>query len=405
MEKIIKEKVVLAYSGGLDTSIIIAWLKENYDMDVVAACINVGQEDDMEAIEKKALSSGAQKIYIENVTAEFIKDYVFKGVKANATYEGKYLLGTAFARPLIAKKLVEIAHKEGAKYICHGCTGKGNDQVRFEVGIAAIDPTIKIIAPWRIWDIKSREDAIDYANARGIETSVTKEKIYSVDQNLWHASHEGGDIEDFKNDHKREMYLMVTPPEKAPDEPTFVEIYFEKGIAKKVDGIELEPIDIVTVLNKIGGENGIGIVDLVENRLVGMKSRGIYETPGGTVLYAAHKELEEITLDKDTLHFKYSISQKYGELVYDGLWFTTMREALDAFVDKTQETVTGSVTLKLYKGNIIVASKESPNALYDASISSFGASVLYDHKDAEGFINLFSLPSKIKAYKHLNNIY
>ena len=398
-----KEKVVLAYSGGLDTSIIIAWLKENYDMDVIAACINVGQEDDMKAIEKKALSSGAEKIYIENVTAEFIKDYVFKGVKANATYEGKYLLGTAYARPLIAKKLVEIAHKEGAKYICHGCTGKGNDQVRFEVGIAAIDPSIKIIAPWRIWDIKSREDAIDYANARGIETSVTKEKIYSVDQNLWHASHEGGDIEDFKNDHKRDMYLMVTPPEKAPDEATYVEIYFEKGIAKKVDGITLEPIDIVTILNKIGGENGIGIVDLVENRLVGMKSRGIYETPGGTVLYAAHKELEEITLDKDTLHFKYTISQKYGELVYDGLWFTTMREALDAFVDKTQETVTGSVTLKLYKGNIMVASKESPNALYDESISSFGSSILYDHKDAEGFINLFSLPSKIKAYKKLNN--
>lgn len=398
-----KEKVVLAYSGGLDTSIIIDWLKENYDMDVVAACINVGQEDDMKAIEKKALSSGAQKIYIENVTAEFIKDYVFKGVKANATYEGKYLLGTAFARPLIAKKLVEIAHKEGAKYICHGCTGKGNDQVRFEVAIAAIDPSIKIIAPWRIWDIKSREDAIDYANARGIEISVTKEKIYSVDQNLWHASHEGGDIEDFKNDHKRDMYLMVTPPEKAKDEATYVDIYFEKGIAKKVDGIELEPIDIVTVLNKIGGENGIGIVDLVENRLVGMKSRGIYETPGGTVLYAAHKELEEITIEKDTLHFKYSISQKYGELVYDGLWFTTMRESLDAFIDKTQETVTGSVKLMLYKGNIMVASKESPNALYDESISSFGSSVLYDHKDAEGFINLFALPSKIKAYKNLNN--
>ncbi|MBU3112423.1 argininosuccinate synthase [Clostridium lacusfryxellense] len=398
-----KEKVVLAYSGGLDTSIIIAWLKENYDMDVVAACINVGQEDDMTAIEKKAMSSGAVKIYIENLTAEFIKDYVFKGVKANATYEGKYLLGTAYARPLIAKKLVEIAHKEGAKYICHGCTGKGNDQVRFEVAIAAIDPSIKIIAPWRIWDIQSREDAIDYANARGIEITVTKEKIYSVDQNLWHASHEGGDIEDFKNDHKREMYLMVTPPEQAPDEPTLVDIYFEKGIATKVNGVELEPIDIVKILNKIGGENGIGVVDLVENRLVGMKSRGIYETPGGTVLYAAHKELEEITIDKDTLHFKYSISQKYGELVYDGLWFTTMREALDAFVDATQETVTGSVTLKLYKGNIMVASKESPNALYDASISSFGASVLYDHKDAEGFINLFSLPSKIKAYKHLNN--
>jgi argininosuccinate synthase len=398
-----KEKVVLAYSGGLDTSIITTWLKENYDVEVIAACINVGQEDDMKEIEKKALKSGVEKIYIENVTAEFINDYVFKGVKANALYEGKYLLGTSFARPLIAKKLVEIAHKEGAKYICHGCTGKGNDQVRFEVGIAAIDPSIKIIAPWRIWDIKSREDAIDYANAKGIEISVTKEKIYSRDQNLWHISHEGGDIEDLKNEHKQDIYLMTTPPEKAKDEASYVEIYFEKGIAKKVDGIELEPMDIVTVLNKIGGENGIGIVDLVENRLVGMKSRGIYETPGGTILYAAHKELEEITLDKDTLHFKYLVSQKYGQLVYDGLWFTTMREALDVFVDKTQETVTGTVKLKLYKGNIMVAGKESPYALYDEGISSFGASDLYDHKDAEGFINLFSLPSKIKAYKNLNN--
>ena len=398
-----KEKVVLAYSGGLDTSIITTWLKEKYDMVVIAACINVGQEDDMKEIEKKALKSGVEKIYIENVTAEFIKDYVFKGVKANAIYEGKYLLGTSFARPLIAKKLVEIAHKEGAKYICHGCTGKGNDQVRFEVGIAAIDPTIKIIAPWRIWDIKSREDAIDYANARGIEISVTKEKIYSRDQNLWHISHEGGDIEDLKNEHKQDMYLMTTPPEKAKDAPTYVEIYFEKGIAKKVNGEELDPIDIVTVLNKIGGENGIGVIDLVENRLVGMKSRGIYETPGGTVLYAAHKELEEITLDKDTLHFKYLVSQKYGELVYDGLWFTTMREALDEFVDKTQETVTGTVKLKLYKGNVMVSGKDSAYALYDEGISSFGASDLYDHKDSEGFINLFSLPSKIKAYKNLNN--
>lgn len=399
-----KEKVILAYSGGLDTSIIITWLKENYDVEVIAACINVGQEDDMIEIEKKALKSGAEKIYIEDVTAEFIKDYVFKGVKANAVYEQKYLLGTSFARPLIAKKLIEIAHKEGAKYICHGCTGKGNDQVRFEVGIAAIDPSIKIIAPWRIWDIKSREDAIDYANAKGIEISITKEKIYSRDQNLWHISHEGGDIEELKNEHKQDMYLMTTPPELAKDEPTYVEIYFEKGIAKKVDGVELEPIDIVKVLNKIGGENGIGVIDLVENRLVGMKSRGVYETPGGTVLYAAHKELEEITLDKDTQHFKQAVAQKYGELVYYGLWFTTMREALDAFIDKTQETVTGYVKLKLYKGNIMVAGKDSPYALYDEGISSFGASDLYDHKDSEGFINLFSLPSKIKAYKNLNNI-
>lgn len=394
-----KEKVVLAYSGGLDTSIIIQWLKENYDLDVIACCINVGQDDDYEAVKEKAIKSGAEKIYVEDLTKEFIEDYVFQGLKANAKYEGKYLLGTSFARPLMAKKLVEIAHKEGAKYICHGCTGKGNDQVRFEVGIASVDPTIKIIAPWRIWDIKSREDAIDYANAKGIEITVTKEKIYSRDKNLWHLSHEGGDIEGLQNDHKRDMYQMVTPPELAKDEPTFVEINFEKGIPTKINGEEMPAVDIVKVLNKIGGENGVGVVDLVENRLVGMKSRGVYETPGGTVLYAAHQELEEITIDKDTLHYKYMIAQKYGELVYNGLWFTTLKESLDAFVNKTQETVTGWVKLRLYKGNIMVAGKSSPFALYDEDISSFGASDLYDHKDAEGFINLFSLPSKIKALK------
>ncbi|WP_461207663.1 argininosuccinate synthase [Clostridium sp. DL1XJH146] len=394
-----KEKVVLAYSGGLDTSIIIPWLKENYDLDVIAVCVDVGQGDDHEAVKVKAIKSGAQKIYVEDVAAEFIKDYVFKGLKANAAYEGKYLLGTSYARPLIAKKLVEIAQKEGAKYICHGCTGKGNDQVRFEVGIAAIDPTIKIIAPWRIWDIKSREDAIDYANSKGIELSVTKEKIYSRDKNAWHLSHEGGDLEILTNEHKRDMYQMVTPPELAKDEATYVEIEFEKGTPIAVDGSKMEPIEIVEILNKIAGENGIGVIDIVENRLVGMKSRGVYETPAGTVLYAAHQELEQITIDKDTLHYKYSVAQQYGELVYNGLWFTTLREALDSFVEKTQETVTGTVKLKLYKGNIMIASKESEFALYDEGISSFGASDLYDHKDAEGFINLFSLPSKIKAYK------
>ncbi|MCM1988375.1 argininosuccinate synthase [Oceanirhabdus seepicola] len=394
-----KEKVVLAYSGGLDTSIITAWLKDNYDFDVIAACMNVGQDDDMTQIEEKALKSGAVKVYIEDLIEEFIEDYVYQGIKAGAVYEGKYLLGTSFARPLMAKKLVEIAHKEGAKYICHGCTGKGNDQVRFEVGIASIDPTIKIIAPWRIWDIKSREDAIDYANEKGIEVPVTKEKIYSRDQNLWHISHEGGDLEDLKNEHKSEMYCMTISPEKAKDEASYVEIYFEKGMAKKIDGIELSPVDIVKTLNKIGGENGIGVIDIVENRLVGMKSRGVYETPGGTILYAAHKELEYITLDKDTLQYKQMISLKYAELVYNGLWFTTLKESLDGFINKTQETVTGTVKLKLYKGNIMVAGMESPYALYDEGISSFGASDLYDHKDAEGFINLFSLPSKIKALK------
>lgn len=392
-----KDKVVLAYSGGLDTSIIIPWLKENYDLDVIACCINVGQDDDFSEIEVKALKSGAEKAYIEDLTSEFIEEYVFKGVKANAVYEGKYLLGTSFARPLMAKKLVEIAHKEGAKYICHGCTGKGNDQVRFEVGIASIDPTIKIIAPWRIWDIKSREDAIDYANANGIEVPVTKEKIYSRDKNIWHTSHEGGDLEDLRNEHKRDMYLMITPPEKAKDEASYVEIHFEKGVPTKIDGKELGAVEIIETLNKLGAENGIGVIDLLENRLVGMKSRGVYETPGGTILYEAHKELERLTIDKDTLQFKQSVSQKYGDLVYNGLWFTKLKDSLDAFVDETQENVTGAVKLKLYKGNIMIAGMESPHALYDEGISSFGASDLYDHKDAEGFIKLFGLPSKINA--------
>ncbi|CAG7839773.1 argininosuccinate synthase [Clostridium novyi B str. ATCC 27606] len=392
-----KEKVVLAYSGGLDTSITIHWLKENYNLEVIACCVNVGQDEDFDEIKKKAIKSGASKIYVEDVTSEFVSEYIYKGVKANAMYEGKYLLGTSFARPLIAKKLVEIAHKEGAKYICHGCTGKGNDQVRFEVGIASIDPSLKIIAPWRIWDIKSREDAIDYAKANGIEVPVTKEKIYSRDQNIWHISHEGGDLEDIKNEHKTEMYLMTTPPEMAKDEVTYVEISFEKGEAKKIDGVELTPVEIVEKLNKIGGENGIGVVDLLENRLVGMKSRGVYETPGGTILYTAHKELEYLTMEKETFHFKQIVSQKYGELVYNGLWFSTLKESLDAFIDKTQESVSGTVKLKLYKGNIMIAGMESLNALYEESISSFGASDLYNHKDAEGFINLFGLPYKINA--------
>lgn len=394
-----KDKVVLAYSGGLDTSITIPWLKENYDLDVVAVCVNVGQDDDMKAVEKKAISSGCYKIYIEDVKEEFVKEYLFKAIKSGAVYEGKYLLGTSFARPLIAKKLVEIAHKEGAKYICHGCTGKGNDQVRFETSIAALDPSINIIAPWRIWDIKSREDAIDYAEKVGVEVPVTKEKIYSEDKNIWHISHEGGDLEDPKNEHKTEMYEMIVPPEKAKDEASYISIYFEQGIPKLVDGKKLDPVEMLHVLNKVGGENGIGVVDLVENRLVGMKSRGVYETPGGTILYAAHEELESLTMEKNSFHYKQLVAQKYAELVYDGLWFTNLKEALDAFIDKTQENVTGTVKLKLYKGNIMVAGIDSDNALYDEGISSFGASDLYDHKDAEGFIKLFSLPYKIKALK------
>jgi len=381
-----KEKVVLAYSGGLDTSIIVPWLKENYDLEVIAVCVNLGQDDDMEDVKVKAIASGATKIYVENVADEFVG-------------EDKYLLGTAFARPLIAKKLVEVAHKEGATYICHGCTGKGNDQVRFEVGIAAIDPTIKIIAPWREWDIKSREDAIDYAESKGIKLTVTKEKIYSRDQNLWHISHEGGDIEFLENEHKDDLYMMVKSLEDAKDEAEYVEIGFESGTPVSVNGEKLSAAELLIKLNGIAGEHGVGVVDIVENRLVGMKSRGIYETPGGTVLYAAIKELESICLDKETQAFKKNIGQKYGELVYNGLWSTPLKEGMDAFVNEVCAVVTGSVKLKLYKGNIKVAGRLSPNALYDEGISSFGASDLYDHHDAEGFIKLFSLPSKIRAIK------
>lgn len=395
-----KDKVVLAYSGGLDTSIIIPWLKENYDLEVIAVCIDVGQDDDMEEVKNKAIRTGAAKIYVEDLKEEFVKDYVFKALKANALYEDKYMLGTSLARPLMAKRLVEVAQKEGAKYICHGCTGKGNDQVRFEVAIASFDPSIQIIAPWRIWNIKSREDAIDYALSKGVEVPVTKKKIYSVDKNIWHVSHEGGELENPENEHNAEMYSTVTSPEKAKDEATYVGIYFEKGIPTKVNGKELNAVEIITVLNKIGAENGIGVVDIVENRLVGMKSRGVYETPAGTILYEAHRELERLTLDKLTYHYKQQISHKYGEIVYDGLWFTTLREALDAFVDTTQENVTGTVKLKLYKGNVMNAGIFTENALYDETISSFGASELYSHKDSEGFIRLFGLPYKIKALKN-----
>ncbi len=394
------KKVVLAYSGGLDTSIIVPWLKENYDLEVIACCVNVGQDDDMEAVRKKAIESGASKIYIEDVRDEFINDFAFKALKAGAVYEEQYLLGTSFARPLMAKRLVEIAHAEGAEYICHGCTGKGNDQVRFETGVWSFDPTLKIIAPWRIWDIASREDAIDYAESKGISVPVTKAKIYSRDQNLWHISHEGGDIEDLANEHDEErVYMMVTPPEKAKNESTYVEIGFEKGTPVTLDGVKMGGVEMVTKLNKIAGENGVGVIDIVENRLVGMKSRGIYETPAGTVLYAALRELESIVLDKEALATKHTLSKKYAELVYNGLWYTPLKEAIDAFVDSLAQDLTGKIKLKLYKGNIKVASRISENALYDEGISSFGASDLYSQKDSEGFIKLFALPSKIKAMK------
>ncbi len=393
-----KEKIVMAYSGGLDTSIIIPWLKENYNADIIAACINVGQDDNMKQVQEKAIKSGASKVYIVDVVDEFVKDYVYKSIKANALYEGKYLLGTALARPLMAKKLVEIAHIEGASLICHGCTGKGNDQVRFEVGIAAFDPDIKVIAPWRIWDIKSREDAIDYANSKGIEVSCTKEKIYSRDQNLLHISHEGGDLEDTKNEHKADiLYMMTKTLEKASDEAEYIEITFDKGEAVTLNGMYLPPHEMLAELNKIGSNHGIGVLDMIENRLVGMKSRGVYETPGGSILIQAHTLLESLTLDRNTTHTKNLLSFEYAKLIYDGLWYSPLRESLDAFFEKTQEMVSGTVKMKLYKGNIMPASIESPFALYDEAISSFGESPLYNHKDAEGFINLHALPTKIQS--------
>ena len=396
-----KEKVVLAYSGGLDTSITIPWLKENYDIDVIAVCGNVGQDDDMKKVHDKAIASGAIKAYCVDLREEFITTTIYAAIKAEVKYEGRYLLGTALARPIIAKKLVEIAQKEGAKYICHGCTGKGNDQVRFEGTVAALDPTIKVIAPWRIWDIKSREDAIDYANEHNIEVVATKKKIYSVDDNLFHVSTEGGDIECIENEHKKEIYKKTQSPEDACDTPEYVEVYFEKGVPKKVNNQELSPVELLEALDKLGCKHGIGIVEILENRLVGMKSRGIYETPGGEILYAAHNYLESATLDKDSLHLKQRLSLEYADLIYNGKWYSTACSAITAFMNETQENVTGSVKLKLYKGNIKPAGIFTENALYDESISSFGDSELYDHKDAEGFINLFTLPLKINAMKNM----
>ncbi|WP_455539310.1 argininosuccinate synthase [Terrisporobacter sp.] len=394
-----KEKVVLAYSGGLDTSIIIPWLKENYDIDVIAVCANVGQDDNMDKIHDKAIASGAIKAYCEDLREEFITTTIYAAIKSEVKYEGRYLLGTALARPIIAKKLVEIAHKEGAKYICHGCTGKGNDQVRFEGTIAALDPRIKVIAPWRMWDIKSREDAIDYANEHNIEVVATKKKIYSVDDNLFHVSTEGGDIECLENEHKKDIYKKTKAPEDACVIPEYIEIYFEQGVPKKVNNKELSPIELLETLDKIGCKHGIGIVEILENRLVGMKSRGIYETPGGEILYAAHNYLESATLDKDSLHLKQRLSLEYADLIYNGKWYSKACAAITAFMNETQENVTGSVKLKLYKGNIKPAGIFTENALYDESISSFGDSELYNHKDAEGFINLFTLPLKINAMK------
>ena len=394
-----KEKVVLAYSGGLDTSIIIPWLKENYDCEVIAVCGDVGQGKETDGLEEKALKTGASKLYIENLQEDYVRDYIWPTLKAGAVYEGKYMLGTSHARPCIAKRLVEIAEAEGATAICHGCTGKGNDQVRFELTIKALAPQMKIIAPWRIWDIKSREEEIEYAEKRGIPVPVTKEDNYSMDRNIWHLSHEGMDLEDPANEPQYDKLLkLMVSPEQAPDKPTYVEIEFEKGIPVAIDGVKYDSAaELLKKANELAAANGVGIEDIVENRLVGMKSRGVYETPGGTLLYAAHKELEYLCLDKQTLHYKADLSNKFADLVYDGLWFTPLREAMSAFVDSTQETVTGKVKMKLYKGNCMPAGTTSPYSLYDEDIATFSEDEVYDQKDAAGFINLFGLPLKVRA--------
>ncbi|MEG3069761.1 MAG: argininosuccinate synthase [Candidatus Syntrophopropionicum ammoniitolerans] len=396
-------KVVLAYSGGLDTSIIIPWLKENYGYEVIALAVDLGQKEELESLNEKAINTGASKIYIEDARQEFVEEYIFPTLKAGAVYEGKYLLGTSMARPLIAKKMVEIAKKEGAEAVAHGATGKGNDQVRFELGIKALRPEMKIVAPWREWDIRSREDAIDYANARGIPVPVTKSRPYSMDRNIWHLSHEGADLEDPWNEPLDDVLLLTTPPTKAPDKPTYVEIEFTQGIPVKLDGAALDSVALIEKLNEIAGQNGVGIVDMVENRLVGMKSRGVYETPAGTVLFNAHHEMELLTLDRATLHFKEIVAARYAELVYDGVWFSPLREALDAFVDSTQKTVTGTVRMRLYKGNCTPAGTKSPYSLYNQELSTFSRDEIYNQQDAEGFINLFGLPLKVRALMEKNS--
>ena len=399
MAKEIK-KIVLAYSGGLDTSIIIPWLHENYPgCEVICVAGNVGQDSEIVGLEERAKKTGASKLYIEDIQDEFVNDFIFPTLKAGAKYEG-YLLGTSFARPPIAKRLVEIAKKEGADAICHGCTGKGNDQVRFELTIKALAPELEIIAPWRIWDIKSRDQEIEYAEAHNVPIKITRETNYSKDMNLWHLSHEGLDLEDPANEpqyNKKGFLELGVSPEQAPDKPTYVTIHFEKGIPTSLNGEKMDGVKLIKTLNKLGGENGIGLFDVVENRLVGMKSRGVYETPGGTILYHAHEVLETICLDKETQHYKYGLAQKYADIVYNGQWYTPLREAMDAFVDKTQETVTGDVKLKLYKGNIINAGVTSPYTLYSEDFASFGEDDVYDQTDAKGFINLFGLPIKVKA--------
>ncbi len=398
------QKVVLAYSGGLDTSVIVPWLRENYGCEVICFCADVGQGDhELEGLREKGLASGASKVIIEDLRHEFAKDFLFPMMRAGAIYERQYLLGTSVARPLIAKWLVAVAEAEGADAVAHGCTGKGNDQVRFELTFKALNPTLKVIAPWREWDIRSREDALAYARAHNVPVAQTEKSIYSRDANLWHTSHEGGILEDPANEPEEEMFLRSVSPEDAPDEPEVVEIAFEQGVPVSVNDVQLPPASIIERLNELGAKHGIGRIDLVENRLVGMKSRGVYETPGGTILYTAHRELESLCLDRDTMHQKEQLAVRYAELVYYGKWFHTLREAMQAFVDKTQESVSGWVRLKLYKGNVIVSGRYSPHSLYREDFATFGQEDVYDQKDAEGFITLFGLQMKVKAMMEVSD--
>ncbi|HBT17590.1 MAG TPA: argininosuccinate synthase [Firmicutes bacterium] len=388
-------KVVLAYSGGLDTSIIIPWLKENYECEVIAFAADVGQGEELAPLQEKALKTGASKLYIEDLRHEFVTDYIFPMLKSGAVYEGKYLMGTSVARPVIAKKQIEIAEREEADAVAHGCTGKGNDQVRFELTFRALNPNLKIIAPWREWSIRSRQEAIDYARERKIEIPVTKEKPYSMDRNLWHISYEGGVLEDPWRSPDETMFQLTVAPEKAPDTPDYLEIGFEKGIPMAINGQAYDPVSLIEHLNALGGKHGIGRIDIVENRLVGMKSRGVYETPGGTILYIAHQELEALTLERDTMHYKEMLSKKYADLVYNGLWFSPLKKALDAFINETQERVTGVVKLKLWKGHCLPVGRKSPYSLYREDFATFEADQVYNQKDAEGFIKLFGLPQQI----------
>ena len=397
------KKIVLAYSGGLDTSVIIPWLKEHYEgCEVIAVAADVGQGTELEGLEEKAIKTGASKLYIEDLSKEFVEDYIFPTLKAGAKYEGEYLLGTSFARPIIAKRITEIALKEGADAIAHGCTGKGNDQVRFELSIKAFAPQMPVIAPWRVWEFKSRDDEIDYAESHNIPLRISRETNYSKDKNLWHLSHEGLDLEDPANEPQYEKILeMGVTPEQAPDAPEYVTIDFEKGVPVAVNGEKLDGVALIEKLNQLGGKHGVGILDMVENRLVGMKSRGVYETPGGAILYFAHEMLEQLCLDKNTQHMKQKLAVDFADLVYNGLWYTPLREALSAFVDKTQETVTGTVKVKLYKGNITGAGMTSPYSLYDEEIATFGEDAVYDQADSAGFIALYGLPIAVQAMKKL----